>query len=219
MSTTAMAAVVFDCDGTLMDTQECVRHAIEDAFARRRLPCPQDLHRRALGLAIEPLTRLLTTTLDEEAETLQRELLAGMIARVSTCARPLPGALAVARHTAARLPTAIASNSPRALLDAVLAHGGLDLIVPVTIAADEVAAPKPAPDLYLAACAALGIDPRRALAVEDSPTGVQAARAAGMTVLGVGRHVRDEDTTHWAPALEPAHPLPGATAPRVSTAW
>jgi beta-phosphoglucomutase-like phosphatase (HAD superfamily) len=51
--------------------------------------------------------------------------------------------------------------------------------------ADEVEHPKPAPDLYLASCAALGTEPSRTLALEDSPTGVAAARAAGCYTIGV----------------------------------
>ena len=55
----------------------------------------------------------------------------------------------------------------------------------VTVAGDEVARPKPEPDIYVAACAALGAEPARAVALEDSPTGAAAAKAAGMTVIGV----------------------------------
>ena len=55
----------------------------------------------------------------------------------------------------------------------------------VTVAGDEVPAPKPAPDAYLAAARALGADPADCVALEDSNTGVAAARAAGMSVIGV----------------------------------
>jgi beta-phosphoglucomutase-like phosphatase (HAD superfamily) len=55
----------------------------------------------------------------------------------------------------------------------------------VTVAGDEVPNPKPAPDIYLEACRRLGADPARSVALEDSPTGAQAAKAAGLTVIGV----------------------------------
>ncbi|HYY83115.1 MAG TPA: HAD family hydrolase, partial [Beijerinckiaceae bacterium] len=69
----------------------------------------------------------------------------------------------------------------RALSVAGLADGHFDVVV----IADDVAAPKPAPDLYLAACAALGAPPERAAALEDSQTGVASARAAGLYVIAV----------------------------------
>ncbi|GAB2627057.1 hypothetical protein Aab01nite_80170 [Paractinoplanes abujensis] len=81
--------------------------------------------------------------------------------------------------------TAVASNSPRAFVDAVLISAGLDDLFAEIFSAADVEHPKPAPDLYLTACAALGADPVRAVAFEDSRTGVASARAAGMVVVGV----------------------------------
>jgi HAD superfamily hydrolase (TIGR01509 family) len=81
------------------------------------------------------------------------------------------------------LPIAVASNSPRRLLDLALERGELARSFRVTVAADEVGAPKPAPEMYLEACRRLGVAPDRALAFEDSMTGVFAAKAAGMKVI------------------------------------
>ena len=69
----------------------------------------------------------------------------------------------------------------RVLSGAGLLDGHFDVVV----TADDVQHPKPAPDLYLAACAALGAEPERSAALEDSATGVEAARAAGMFVVAV----------------------------------
>jgi HAD superfamily hydrolase (TIGR01509 family) len=100
-----------------------------------------------------------------------------------------PGALHLIRAlTAARVPMAIASNSPRSFLDRVLASAGLaELGVSwvTTIAGDEVAQPKPAPDIYLEACLRLDASPPECVALEDSAPGVAAGRAAGMLVIGV----------------------------------
>jgi HAD superfamily hydrolase (TIGR01509 family) len=98
--------------------------------------------------------------------------------------RPGAGELVAALH-AAGIPVAVASNSPRDFLDRVLATSGMAGRFDVTVAGDEVEHPKPAPDVYLAACAAFGADPAAAVGLEDSPTGAAAARAAGMTVVGV----------------------------------
>ena len=77
------------------------------------------------------------------------------------------------------------SNSTRAFVDAALARAGLADTFAVTVVGEEVAAPKPAPDTYLAAAAALGVDPAGCIVLEDSPTGVEAGRAAGMRTIGV----------------------------------
>ena len=100
---------------------------------------------------------------------------------------PRPGALELLRAVrAAGVPVGLASNSSRefverALSVSQLADGHFDVVV----SADDVASPKPAPDIYLAACAGLGVEPERAAALEDSPPGVASARAAGMYVIGV----------------------------------
>ena len=100
-------------------------------------------------------------------------------------ARPLPGALEIVRALNGVLPMAVASNSSRRLLDLALSRGGFSALLPLTIAADEVESPKPAPDLYLRACEMLGTHPHATVAFEDSTTGVKSARAAGLKVVGV----------------------------------
>jgi beta-phosphoglucomutase-like phosphatase (HAD superfamily) len=79
----------------------------------------------------------------------------------------------------------VASNSPSELVALALRVAGLDDAFASVLAADQVEHPKPAPDVYLASCRALGADPARAIALEDSQTGVGAALAAGMYVIGV----------------------------------
>jgi HAD superfamily hydrolase (TIGR01509 family) len=101
--------------------------------------------------------------------------------------RPRPGALALLRAIReAGVPIGLASNSSREFVERVLSVAGLlnghfDLIV----TADDVEHPKPAPDLYLAACAGLGAAPGRSAALEDSETGVASAVAAGLFVVAV----------------------------------
>jgi HAD superfamily hydrolase (TIGR01509 family) len=83
------------------------------------------------------------------------------------------------------MPIGVASNSPRMILDIALRRAGLTGVFGAVIAADEVPIPKPAPDLYLAACRLLDADPSASIAFEDTWTGAAAARAAGMRVVGV----------------------------------
>ena len=107
------------------------------------------------------------------------EALAGVPAR--------PGARELLEALAARgTPIAIASNSTRAFVERVLDVSGLPLGgVGAVVTVEDVANPKPAPDIYLAACRALGAPPARSAAVEDSPPGVLSARAAGLYVIAV----------------------------------
>jgi HAD superfamily hydrolase (TIGR01509 family) len=85
------------------------------------------------------------------------------------------------------MPLAVASNSDRWRLEAILAAAGLAGRFLVSVAEDEVAQPKPAPDVYLRAAALLAMAPVDCLVVEDSPTGIAAARSAGMGVIAVDR--------------------------------
>lgn len=95
------------------------------------------------------------------------------------------GARELLERLAGRVPLAVATNSPRAMLDAALATSGLADYFGVSVAADEVERPKPDAQLYLAAFDRLGAHPRSGVALEDSATGVTAARAAGAFVITV----------------------------------
>jgi HAD superfamily hydrolase (TIGR01509 family) len=89
------------------------------------------------------------------------------------------------RACRAAVPIAVASNSPRELLDAALWSAGLADYSAHTFAADEVRSSKPAPELYLTACETLGVAPTRSVAFEDSTTGIASARAAGLYIAVV----------------------------------
>jgi beta-phosphoglucomutase-like phosphatase (HAD superfamily) len=82
-------------------------------------------------------------------------------------------------------PLAVATNSPRAMLTAALASSGLDHFFQVSIAADDVDRPKPDPHPYLQAFERLDAAPQTGVALEDSSTGVTAARAAGVYLITV----------------------------------
>ena len=191
--------VVFDCDGVLVDSEwiaqevemGCLRQMGwdlgEDAFRQRftGIPTADILHAGAehLGISIE----------DDFIQSARADLRERMKA-----VRAVEGAAEAAASL--RCPTAIASNSSRAGLDMKLAACGLDhLFGERTYGYEDVARGKPAPDLYLLACERAGIAPGRAMAIEDSVTGVTSARAAGLTVIGFvgGTH----QSRKGAPAL------------------
>ncbi|MFB8170715.1 HAD family hydrolase [Kitasatospora purpeofusca] len=181
------AAVLFDMDGTLVDTEHLWWEAAAEIADELRHPLTEADAPEVLGRAIEHtaahLHRVSGTALSE-AELADRlgDSFAGKVAAETV---PRPGALALlAELRDARVPTALVSASPRRVVDMVLGTIGRDWFA-VTLAAEDTPRTKPAPDPYLAAAARLGLDPAVCVAVEDTPTGVASASAAGCAVLAV----------------------------------
>lgn len=182
-------AVVFDNDGLLLDTEEAWTRAEEALFARHGGVFTIEHKRALLGTsritAAVELERMLNVP--GCGEQLMDELHGLVMEEACAGVPPRPGALELlAALREAGLAVGLASNSSREFVERVLSVAGLldghfDLIV----TADDVERPKPAPDLYLAACSGLGTEPKRAAALEDSPPGVASARAAGMFVVAV----------------------------------
>jgi HAD superfamily hydrolase (TIGR01509 family) len=185
----AFDAIVFDNDGLLLDTEDAWTRAEQDLFERHGSTFTTEHKRVLIGTSASTAAGHLEAMLglpgrgaalmDELHELVMQESLAGV--------PPRPGALALlAAVRAAGVPVGLASNSSRAFVERVLSVAGLaNGHFDVVMSADEVEHPKPAPDLYLAACGALGAAPHRAAALEDSPPGVAAALAAGMYVVAV----------------------------------
>ncbi len=208
-------AVVFDCDGLLMDTEPCWSVAETELFARRGLPFGPAEKALVIGKSLPAAAETMAEVFGEPGagSAIGDELLRLVTEVVTVKAEIMPGARELVELAAAAVPIAVASNSPRALLDAALARGGLSEMFPVKLAADEVAAPKPDPEMYLTACALLRVAPSEALAFEDSMTGLRSARAAGVPVVGVPTlahqdfpadvvidSLRDEDLLAWVRA-------------------
>lgn len=110
-----------------------------------------------------------------------------MIAELENGVELMPGATALVEALrAAATPIALVSNSPRGFMERALELVAMQDAFDALVSAHEVAAPKPAPDPYLEACRLLGVEPGPGVIVlEDSPTGVEAGLAAGLTVIGI----------------------------------
>jgi HAD superfamily hydrolase (TIGR01509 family) len=183
-----IAAVVFDMDGLLVDSEDSWTVAETELFARYGKPFGLDEKRTLLGNAGDVIARLLERLLDQPGRG--RELGDELLRRVlEVVARdgvePRPGAVELVAELRGRVPLAVASNSPRALVDVALGSAALAEGWDAVVTGEDVAALKPSPDIYLEACSRLGVRPEEAVALEDSPTGVAAARAAGLTVVGI----------------------------------
>jgi len=181
-------AVVFDNDGLLLDTEPCWTSAQQALFRSHGQVFDLAAKRALVGTspvtAAPILERLLAQP--DGGQRLSDEMYTLALAEISAAASPRPGAVElVARLRSAGLPLAVASNAPRRHLLAGLHRVGLEDAFDAVLGVDDVRNPKPAPDLYLAACRALHAVPATTIALEDSPPGVAAARAAGLWVIGI----------------------------------
>jgi HAD superfamily hydrolase (TIGR01509 family) len=182
-------AVIFDNDGLLLDTEEAWTRAERDLFERYGREFTTEHKRALLGNAHAVAAAKLEAMLEQPGAgaRLWAELDALVMEEALAGVLPRPGARELLDALAARgTPIAIASNSKRAFVERVLEVSGLPLDgVGAVVTVEDVGHPKPAPDIYVAACRALGADPARSVALEDSPPGVRSARDAGMFVIAV----------------------------------
>lgn len=189
METSLPAAVVFDNDGLLLDTESVWTRAEQDLFERRGLDFTPQHKRELVGTSAEIAGGILERRLGEpgRAAELIEELNELVVAELEQGVEAMVGARELLSALQRRgTPIGLVSNSPLAFVQRSLEIVGFGDRFDVVISAHEVAAPKPAPDPYLEACRRLGVEPGPAvIALEDSPTGVAAARAAGLTVIGV----------------------------------
>lgn len=188
-------AVVFDCDGVLVDSEPHSWASWRAVAARYGVGLTDEQIARCTGLGY-PDTYAHVASLAggvlPSPESLLPELLEALADSFSTGLRRFDDAVgAVAELAFGGVRLAVASTSYRARLDLTLRAADLGRYFPVSVAGDEVPRPKPAPDVYLRAAELLGVPPHRCVAVEDSAPGVRSAVAAGMRVVGVARRPED----------------------------
>jgi len=182
-------AVVFDNDGLLLDTESVWTRAEEDLFELRELEFTPADKLELVGTSAEIAGGILERRLGEpgRAGDLIEELNELVVAELEHGVEAMVGA----RELLERLgelgvPLGLVSNSPLRFVQRSIELAGFEHHFDVVLSAHEVAAPKPAPDPYLEACRRLGVEAGpEVVALEDSPTGVAAARAAGLTVIGI----------------------------------
>jgi HAD superfamily hydrolase (TIGR01509 family) len=189
METPLPAAVVFDNDGLLLDTESVWTRAEQDLFERRSVEFTPAHKRELVGTSAEIAGGILERRLGEPGRAVELidELNELVVAELEHGVEAMLGASELVHRLKRRgTPIGLVSNSPLIFVRRSLEIVGFADSFDVVISAHEVAAPKPAPDPYLEACRRLGVEAGPAVvALEDSPTGVAAARAAGLTVIGV----------------------------------
>lgn len=192
-------AVIFDCDGTLVDTMPLHHKAWQASFDQFGAPFQftWELFTRRAGLTLEETVLELNQEFGcslpatEVAAAQRLEYL-----RLSVNIQPIVHVVQFARALAPRYPLAVASGSSRpTVVDALTKISLLDLFQVIVTPAD-VTRGKPAPDMFLVAAAQLGVPPNRCLVVEDGAPGLRAARSAGMDAYCVDR----DGMATWMPA-------------------
>ncbi len=189
-----LACILSDCDGVIVDSEAVAEAAMVEVLQHAFGTPDLAVHLRPLvGTRVIDIIRILESKLGKPQPDGRRAELQEIIdARVAEVGKPIP--LALETYRAIGLPVAVVSNSafPRLYRSVELA-GMLPLVGRHIYSTEDVGRPKPEPDGYLYAARQLGFAPSACLVIEDSATGVQAACAAGMRVLGFlgGSHVTE----------------------------
>jgi HAD superfamily hydrolase (TIGR01509 family) len=178
-------AVAFDLDGTLIESErrweQARREVTEIGGGRWR----EDAQPSMMGLSTPEWIAYMQRELGVElgAEEIRTRVLERLQASYREELPLVPGADEAVRRLARRWPLAVASSSPRELIELVIELAGLKDCFEALVSSAEVARGKPAPDVYLRACELLNIPAERTVAIEDSGPGVDSAHAAGMAVI------------------------------------
>jgi HAD superfamily hydrolase (TIGR01509 family) len=191
-------AIIFDCDGVLVDSEAICIDAELQFLADAGMPFERAAYiEEFMGLtAHEWQTRLGVQMQERMGTPVASDFFPALDAHVMRMMATHLAALPGIREAVAGLDLSrcVASSTTFERLVWKLQHTELlELFAPHVFSAEMVANGKPAPDLFLHAAAALGVDPRRCIVVEDSANGVRAGRAAGMAVIGftAGGHCLD----------------------------
>lgn len=184
-----LEAVVFDCDGVLVDSEPIHDAATREEMKARGISLSDSFFDEHIGMRVEDQMRVLGAQFGFDAAELYRAREARFWAITENRDIPqVPGSAATVRAVAeAGMAVAVATSGNRLWVRHVLDQLDISQYVRSAISGDDVTEPKPSPEPYLAACAAVGVEAARAGVVEDSARGVRSAAAAGCRVLLLDR--------------------------------
>lgn len=180
-------AVVLDLDGVVIDSEGVWEQVREDYTRRHGGRWQEGTQARMMGMSTAEWAAFMHSELavPQEPDVIARGVVEALLDRYRAQLPLLPGATDTLARLAGHWPLGLASSSPRDVVDAVLDLAGIAGRFRAVVSSDEVAAGKPAPDVYLEATRRLGVEPAGAVAVEDSSNGIRAAHAAGLAVVAV----------------------------------
>lgn len=182
-----VAAVVFDMDGVLIETEQLWDEVRADLARETGARYDAAAQRAMMGMSSPEWSALMEELgVPGPPSAINDEVVRRLLARYREQLPLIPGALAAVQHMAdAGFTLAVASSSNKALIEHVLDASGLAPLFAAAVSSEEVARGKPSPDVYLEACRRIGVAPARAVAVEDSHSGIRSAHAAGLRVLAI----------------------------------
>lgn len=186
-----VAAIVFDMDGVLIESEETWSRVRGDVVARHGGTWTEQDQRNVMGDNSRQWAAYIRRTwnLPIDEDQIFREVLATMIASYEQELTVLPGAISAVTELRGRYPLAVASSSPRALIATALRLIGLADAFTAVVSSDDVSHGKPAPDVYLLAAEKLGVAATDCAAIEDSTNGIRSAVSAGMATIAVPNSV------------------------------
>jgi HAD superfamily hydrolase (TIGR01509 family) len=180
-----LAAVVFDLDGVLIDSEEVWNTAREEVARANGGHWRADAQREMMGMSSTEWSRYMHDELGVDLEP--QEISSAVVGRLQQLYEHrlplLSGARQAVTRLARRWPLAVASSANRPIIDLVLRLAGMADAFSATVSSEEVTHGKPAPDVYLEAARRLAVAPRDCVAIEDSSNGLRSAAAAGMVVI------------------------------------
>jgi HAD superfamily hydrolase (TIGR01509 family) len=182
-----IAAVVFDLDGVLLDSEaawvQVKKEFTEETGGHWKQSAEWDM----LGMGSTEWSRYMHDELGVPVppEQISSEVAERLAERYRQRLPLLPGAVEAVRSLAQEWPLALATSSNRNVIDLVLEEADIADAFAATVSSEEVARGKPAPDVYLDAAQRLEVDPGACAAIEDSSNGIRSAHAAGMAVIAI----------------------------------
>jgi HAD superfamily hydrolase (TIGR01509 family) len=183
---------VFDLDGTLAESEAAHERALRAASETIGITFTHEYFRdHCVGVGERACFRMLASEhgIDLESEDVERLVASKLAAFLQEVGRgavqAYPGAADLVRRAASRVPIAVCSGSNSASVSAMLEAIGIAPVLSAVVTSDDISRPKPDPEAYLLAAARLGARPSRCVAIEDSPTGIESARRAGLRVVAV----------------------------------
>jgi HAD superfamily hydrolase (TIGR01509 family) len=178
---------VFDLDGVLIDSEPVWEQVRRGLVAERGGHWSPDAQRRIMGMSTPEWARYLSEDLGVglPPDQVATMVVDRMAARYAEHVPLMDGAVDAVHRIAARWPLGVASSAPAVLIQTVLKAADLRSCFSVVMSTEQVAHGKPAPDIYLAVAAELGVPPGDCAAVEDSSNGLRSAAAAGLRVVAI----------------------------------
>ena len=197
--------VIFDLDGTIVDTEPLQQLAFNRLLAKNGIDyciSEEEYGRVFVGVSVQEnaewlIRRFCMPNTPDEIRAAHDMLYARLIADQQNLAA-MPGLMTLLAHLQARdIACGVATGSPRAHAEMVLRGLKIDSHFRAVVTGSDISKPKPDPEIYLRALQALEVEPNEAIALEDSAAGIAAAKAAGLYAIAVpNRYTAQQDMSH-----------------------